>query len=135
MAGRKTKYTPTTVKIFLDGIRTGLPMRWAAAHAGVNEDTILLWKHRYSEFSEQVALAESEFIGRNVRVIQSGADSGDSADAKWLLERRYPQEFGRLERLQIDVELRREAERIAIENGLDPNEVMVEAQRMLKAAK
>lgn len=54
------------------------------------------------------------------------------AAATWWLERRMPNEFGRVDRLRVDVNvLRAEAERIAKESGLSVDQVLAEAEAIV----
>lgn len=134
-AGRPSKYSPLTTQTILDALEEGLPRRFACALAGISQDSLARWLDKYADFATAVAKSEAIAVQQALATIRRAGDDGSWQARAWQLERTHPQEFGRLDRLQIDVELRREAERIAIANGLDPNEVLVEAQRMLKASK
>jgi hypothetical protein len=53
--------------------------------------------------------------------------------ARWWLEVRRPQDWGRKPRLEdVPVDLRWEAERIAAAAGVDPDELLARAERLLK---
>jgi len=51
----------------------------------------------------------------------------------WLLERRWPDDYARREKVEMDVNIRQHAEKIAKELGLDPDEVIREAERIASA--
>lgn len=86
------------VERVLQGIKIGLPFVHACARAGISEDTFARWRKQSSDFAEAVKSAEAEAIARNVTVIQKAAGTSWQA-AAWWLERRYPQDFARTERL------------------------------------
>jgi hypothetical protein len=94
------KYSKTVVTLVLDGLRQGLPQKVAAQRAGVSEDTVSLWKAKKPEFRRAVEVAQAEFCGRNLRIIQGAAEEknkwGQSQwqASAWLLERRWPELFG-----------------------------------------
>lgn len=56
-------------------------------------------KGTYFEFFESVKKAEAQAVARNVAVIQSAAKDSWQA-AAWWLERKYPQEWGKKDRLE-----------------------------------
>jgi transposase len=94
MAGRKSKYTPENVKTIVNAIEQGVPYRHAAAMVGVDEDTLLNWRKRHSDFAESIKAAEGRAVaGRLARIRQAEPDHWQAA--AWWLERKYPQEFGK----------------------------------------
>lgn len=101
--GRPTKYTPETTTAILDAIRVGTPLTHACRYGGVSFETFNEWRKQYSEFSEQVKEAESEAVKGWLEHIETAARNGSWQAAAWKLERRYPQDFGRRDRLPIDV--------------------------------
>jgi Transposase len=52
--------------------------------------------------------------------VAKAAAEGTWTAAAWWLERRKHQDYGRRERVDMTIDLRREAERLAAANGLDP---------------
>lgn len=101
--GRPTKYTLENVNAILDAIRVGTPLTHACRYGKVSFETFNEWRKQYSEFSEQVKEAESEAVKGWLDHIETAAKSGSWQAAAWKLERRYPQDFGRRDRLPIDV--------------------------------
>ena len=104
--GRKTKLTKELIEKFTQLISVGMPVETACWLLGVNKQDFYNWlqkgenTHRnsiYREFFDAIKKAEGQFILRNVASIQKAADNGDIQASKWLLERRYPQYFGRTE--------------------------------------
>ena len=58
----------------------------------------------YKSFWEEVNLAESEAIVRRIaRIEKAGADGNWQADA-WVLERKYPDKFGRREKVTLQAD-------------------------------
>lgn len=64
----------------------------AAASVGVNEDTIIVWKGKDSDFSDQVENAKAEWAMENAKGVKS---------KEWLLERLMNNHFG--EKKSLDV--------------------------------
>lgn len=92
---RPTKYNPETVKKIVDAIRVGATHELAAAYAGINQDTLTNWKHRYSDFSDAIKEAEGAGAVGWLAKIEKAANDGNWQAAAWKLERRYPQQYGR----------------------------------------
>lgn len=97
---RKNKATPKTLKIILEAIENGHTQKDAAILAGVDQDTITNWK-KNSDFSDQIRLSEIKFKTKLLNVIDTAALT-DPKEAKWRLERLYPEEFSL--RPQKDIE-------------------------------
>lgn len=118
--GRPTKYTPEYIDKILEAIRLGAPLTHACRYANVSFETFNEWRKQYPEFSEQVKMAEGEMVKTCLEQIDTAATSGNWQAAAWRLERRYPHEFGRRDRIPIDereLERQFEAEMAGIEAG------------------
>lgn len=102
---RPTKYTPERVKRFLDAIRLGAPYRLAAHYAGIDHMTFVNWRERYLDFSNQVKEAEGVAVVGWLAKIEKAANDGNWQAAAWKAERRYPDDFGRRERIEQTVEV------------------------------
>ena len=92
--GRPTKRTQQAMERITEAIREGATLGLAAAIGGIHYDTFNEWRKAFSDFSEMVdqAVAESAiFHLRNVNV-HSAEDWRASA---WILEHRFPDEFGK----------------------------------------
>ena len=115
-----SKFTPETVKTLLAGIRAGLPYHLAAEAAGISEATFYDWqrgkfprgadKQLKSEFLEDLTRARGE-SARRLTTLISNAATDDWRAAAWILERRFPKDFGKdaealqkLEELQAALE-------------------------------
>ncbi len=101
---RPTKLTDRVKKNIISAIRAGLSYERAALFAGISESTFYNWKERgeregegiYFEFLEDLKKAEIEGEVRNLAIISKAAEKQWQA-AAWLLERRYPDLWGRVD--------------------------------------
>lgn len=107
--GRPSKLTPEVTKRFLDAVRLGSPYELACKYAGITYDTLVNWRKRgekgedaYSEFFESLSLAEGQAVIQWLAQIEKHSQA-DAKWAAWKLERRYPESFGRQDKLTIDV--------------------------------
>lgn len=108
--GRPTKLTPEVQEKIVQAIRAGAYIETAAAYAGVNKQTLYNWMKRgnqqrsgkYRRFLDAVekALADAEM--RDLLIITKAAEV-DWKAAAWRLERKFPDRWGRKERVQADV--------------------------------
>jgi transposase len=130
VAGRPSKRTPEREKRLLDAIRAGSTRKAACAYAGISDETLANWCRRSLDFLDALARAEAEYEVKCNAIISQAAQT-DARHAEWWLERRRPEEYGRKDRIDLNV-IRSEAERLARELGLDPAEVMAEAELILK---
>jgi hypothetical protein len=120
-AHRPTKFTRETVELLLAGIRAGLPYHLAADAAGVSRSTFNEWQagqfprgadpQLKLDSSDALTRAKGQSALRLMATINRAAPT-DWRAAAWILERRFPDDFGkRLEvtgedggpiRLQVD---------------------------------
>lgn len=135
---RPSNLTPEIQKRILTAISTGNTRTTAAAYAGIGLSTLMLWLSKgrcqksgqYVELLEAIEKAEADAITTSVALIrQAGRESWQAA--AWWLERRYPDEWGRKERIQIEGLIQREAERLAQERGLSADAIVAEANSIL----
>lgn len=108
MAGRPTKLTPELIAHLTEAIRAGMPLKLAAVYAGISYDTLNEWRHhRFPKsapvelrnlFSDALKRAEADLMYELLVSIKLHAETdapGDWRAAARILERRYPQHFGR----------------------------------------
>lgn len=126
---RPSKLTPEREQRLLAAIRAGSTYRAAAAAAGISEDTLARWVKRSAANAEALTRAEGESEVALVAIIRAAAPH-DWRAAAHLLERRWPDSWGRREKL--DVNIRQEAQRLADQLGLDVDELIAEANRIVK---
>jgi len=113
--GRPTLLTPETVEQLLAALRLGAPQSLAADYIGVGESTLRRWIAMGRDEQDRVddgepadpavaphlALvlavdrARAEAALRALAQIRKAAQDGRWQAAGWLLERQFPEEFGR----------------------------------------
>lgn len=101
------KLNPEVQEIICRAIRSGNYLHTAAEAAGVSRQTVWNWKEKgekaltgkYRDFFDALKKAEAEAVQRNVALIQIAAETQWTA-AAWWLERKHPNDFGRLERVE-----------------------------------
>ena len=128
---RPSKYTPEAVDRIVEALEQGATYEAAAAHAGVHYDTLNEWRKGIPEFSEALKGAEAKAELHWLDQIETAAAEGAWQAAAWRLERRYPARWGKRERVDVAMTVRREAERLAAELGLDAAELLAEAERIV----
>ena len=104
--GRPTKKNSLVEKHILELAKSGLPLCFAAASAGIGYQTLVNWRERDPKFSEAVELARMASVQARWDLIQEAAKDkqdrpGDWRAAAWSLERTFPTSFGRPE-IQIN---------------------------------
>ena len=112
--------------------RAGNTRRASYLSAGITDRTFASWLQRFSEFSDAVKKAEAEAEAAHVRNIGTAARMGNWTASAWWLERRRHQDWGKVDR--VEVTIRQVAEKIAAEQGLDPAELIAEAERIVSGA-
>lgn len=100
MAGKRIELTEARRGRLLEALEAGATLRMAAAACGVSEDTLARWRER--DAGLQAAIDEAEAAGAvaALETIKAAAKSGTWQAAAWLLERRYPREYGRMARTE-----------------------------------
>lgn len=129
--GRPTKLTPELLDEAEALMRDFMCLTPVAHMLGIMPRTIHYWYKRgerenglFGEFFHRMKKAQSETERALLHEIRRGVDNWQSR--AWLLERALPDRWGKRERL--DVIVRREAERLASEYGLDAEELIAEAE-------
>lgn len=93
-AGRHTKYSPTTVAAICGWIERGMSQKDAGTLAGISETTFHTWRQKYPDFATAIEESQAKFKAWHVMNIVRHADD-NPAHSKWLLERKFPEEYGR----------------------------------------
>jgi len=102
---------PQTRATVIEAIKVGAPMHVAAQAAGIHERTLqrALAKGRdgdprYAAMVEEMERAEAQAAVMALEVIRAAALSGGQWQAAaWLLERRWPDQYGRRDRQDVRV--------------------------------
>ena len=102
--GAPTKLTPELVDKLVSYLRSGNYVKVACRAVGISPQLLSQWLDRgvserpedaaYADLRERVQLARSESEARNVAIIATAARESWQA-AAWLLERQYPDRWGR----------------------------------------
>ena len=108
--GRRTKLTPEVREKVVSAIRAGNYANVAAEYAGIGERTFYRWLQRgqaanrgiYRQFWQAVKKAEREAEVRAVAIIQKHMEDNWQA-AMTYLERKFPDRWGRRDRLRVDL--------------------------------
>jgi hypothetical protein len=134
---KPTKLTPEVQRRICDAIGVGATYEYAAAYGGVHYDTLNQWRKTKPAFSEALESAEAGAVVALLAKIQQAAGEGTWQAACWILERRFPDAYGRAGRPaaqeQEALELEPYVRRRAREMGLDEEEAfrLVQAQLRL----
>jgi hypothetical protein len=135
-AGRKTKYTPETVTKIVNALSVGAYQKDACAVAGISDDTFANWCKRYSDFSDRVSRARAEGWIADLAVIRRAAIDGDWRAAGDHLDRTgAPYRKAADTQINLTIDVRRIAERVASEYGLDPADVIAEAESIISGSR
>lgn len=116
---RPTKRTPDREQRLVQAIRAGNTRRAACAYAGISDDTLANWARRSADFSDSLTRAEAESEVALVAIVRQAATQ-DWRAAAHLLERRWPDSWGRREKVDLEVYVRQRAGEL----GLDVDEAL-----------
>jgi transposase len=98
-AGRPSKYTLAIAARICREVRKGSSREAAGALAGISAATLYDWQHRFPEFSEGLKKADAQLEATCVRSIrQAGQNPRNWTANAWLLERKFPQRYGKVDR-------------------------------------
>lgn len=92
---RPTKYNRAVAERIAHAIEQGATYELAAAHGGVSYETLRVWREAKPAFSVLLEAAEAKAAMRWLTWINAAAADGDWRAAAFMLERRYPQHYGR----------------------------------------
>lgn len=112
--GRPTRLTFEVQDRICTALRTGASIEVAAHHVGVAKDTVYGWLARgeregdgaHAAFAEAVHKALADCQLANLAVIRKAALGGDTRAAMFLLERRFPDSFGRRDHHHINADVK-----------------------------
>lgn len=92
---RRCKLTPEVQQRICDALGVGATYEHAAAFGGIAYETLNEWRKSKPQFSEALKDAEGRAAVALLAKIQKAAGQGTWQAAAWILERRYPQLYGR----------------------------------------
>ena len=128
---RPTKLTPEVEERIVRAIRAGNYPEVAARHAGVHPSTYYRWMERgalegdaseddpYRHLRAEVERALADAEAAEVALIAQAARGGSWAAAAWLLERRYPDRWGRRARLEQVHEIKQAEETSELDTEIE----------------
>ena len=93
--GRPSKYSPEVVAKLKSALQNGFNIDQACLYAEISPDTFYRWIDKRKGFSEQMVRAKERPNMKAKEVVIASINNGDTTDAKWWLERRMPEEFGK----------------------------------------
>ena len=125
--------SPEREQAILNALRVGNTRRAALAAAEISVQTFYRWLENVT-FRDAVLKAEADAEQRFLGNVAKAAASGNWTAAAWWLERRHPADYGRRDRVEMTVDVRKEAERLAEELGLNADDVLAEAESILRGA-
>lgn len=99
----KLELQPELMERIVEGIRQFGSVRMAAQYAGISDQTIWNYLERaaswgegvFVELRQKVSHAQAEFMLRHIDLITRAAEQGTWQASAWLLERIFPEMFGR----------------------------------------
>lgn len=106
--GRRSKLTPGRQDRIFALIRQGVTQEVAARRGGINPDTFYEWRKRgeaaksgkYFEFAEGLKEAQAHAEAALVMQVRLHAKT-DWRPATWILERRFPQRWGKQQTIEV----------------------------------
>jgi transposase len=120
--GRPSTITPELVTALVQDVWSGLSFFWASKRRGLSHQRTLRWKQKgeqlmarddldpdqlteaerlYVQLALDVGIAQAEFeLAQLRRLLQDG--EGDWRAPAWVLERRFPERWGRRAHLRVD---------------------------------
>ena len=113
----------------LQALENGCTRRAAAGAAGISHTTLYTMLREDLPFRAAVERAENVAEARATSLVLKTAYEGTWTAAAWWLERRRPDDYGK--RIAVDVSIRDEVTRLAAELGIDVDEALAEAERVL----
>lgn len=126
--------TDDKIERLLDGLRLGMTRRAACAFAGFSKTQLYRMLEHDTDGTLGTALenAEGEAEATYSQVVAKATlDPKNWTAAAWWLERRRYQDYARRDKVEMSIDLRTVAARIAEESGLDPDAILAEAERVL----
>ena len=130
----RSKLTEELIKEAARLIEAGNYQKHVAQALGIAEETWYRWLREGEasdnpddlkrQFYESVKKAEANAIARNVALIQRAAQEGNWQAAAWWLERKFPSEWGKKDKLDIGADdgLRIEIVKVDSKANEDENE-------------
>ena len=108
-----TKLTPSLQTKICDVVRAGSAPESAAVFAGICSKTYKRWMERgrrsrsgpYRAFARAIEKAERDCEVALASIVRKGAANGDIRAARFILERRFRERWGKLDKVEVSGEV------------------------------
>lgn len=108
---RPSKLTPNITKQIGENIALGLPYSLAAEAAGITYQSFNDWMNKgkteksgkYYQFYKYIQKCNADAAKECLKRLDGAAKAGDTRICTWILERRFPENFGRHEYRKMNV--------------------------------
>lgn len=101
--GRPSKYCKSIARRIFKHVSQGVSREGSAFLAGITASTLYDWQSKIPEFSEGIKRAEARFERECVRDIRKAGKRPRNWPARaWLLERKFPGKYAKVERNVIE---------------------------------
>jgi hypothetical protein len=124
-----SKMSEPRVLAVLDALQRGCTRRAAAGAADINSATFYRWLED-AAFRDAVEKAEAQAEAAYTMSVAAAVPKSWQA-AAWWLERRRNEDYARREKVEMSIDIRAEAEKVAERLGLRPEDVIAEAEAIL----
>lgn len=124
--GRARAITPEVAKHICEALAKGNHVQTACDLVGIHKDTHYEEMKRNTDYSDAIKKAVAEGEAKTLGVIADATPKFWQA-AAWMLERRFPDRWGRKDKVEMvdaEPEIRKRAEEL----GLDPDEAVAKYQ-------
>jgi len=102
----------------------------------IHHSTLYEWMANDPTLTDSIERAEAEAEAFfTAAVTRAAQDPKTWTAAAWWLERRKYADYARRDKVDMTVDLRKEAERVAADLGLDPAEVLAEAEAIMRGVR
>jgi len=110
MAGRQRKLTRAVIESICESVEDGLPFKYAAVKAGISEGIFYHWQRQAKkegdkapkeilQFMKRLKESHAKFVLNTLRQVKTHSKDSWQA-AAWMLERREPDTFGKIEKIE-----------------------------------
>lgn len=114
----KSKLTPELQKEIGNYILLGSPLKFAAEASGISEKAFYNWmsqgekesKGKFREFYDYINECKAKSVQLHLKLITSAAKEGNWTASAWILERRFSNEFGKRDKLELDANMKHSGE-------------------------
>ena len=136
LKGRKIVLTEEICNKICEYIAMGNYVDDCCQAVGISRSTYYKWRklgktgeEPYATFLERVLEAEAKSIVSHVGIIHDTAETGNWLASAWLLERKYPNRFGKREQMALNTD---KEFKLEISTAKSPYEMGLEEKKLLE---